>query len=96
MVLQCGSPTIQPSGPRPWPSGLSIFADAAVVFAGPKIEFEDTRRHYGEQRMLCFGLLRGPLVLVGYVVRGDTRHVFTMRKCNDREKATYRERLGEG
>ena len=72
------------------------FADAAVVFSGPRIEFEDARRDYGEQRMLCFGLLRDSLVLVGYVVRGDTRHVFTMRKCNDREKATYRERLGEG
>ncbi|MFN7185552.1 MAG: BrnT family toxin [Alphaproteobacteria bacterium] len=39
--------------------------------------------------MICFGLLEGRLVVVGYVVRGDARHVFSMRKANDREKKKF-------
>jgi uncharacterized DUF497 family protein len=29
------------------------FADAALVFAGVTIEIEDTRKHYGETRIIC-------------------------------------------
>ena len=65
------------------------FADATLVFAGETFEFEDTRREYGECRMICFGLLHGRLVVVGYVVRGRSRHVFSMRKANDREKKKF-------
>jgi hypothetical protein len=62
------------------------FRDAAVVFAGTTVEIEDTRREYGERRIICFGLLSGRLVVVGYTPRGRARHVFSMRKANDREK----------
>jgi uncharacterized DUF497 family protein len=72
------------------------FEAAAEVFGGSRIEFEDTRREYGERRMLCFGLLAGRLVAIGYVERGNARHVFSMRKCNEREKAKFGKRLGEG
>ncbi|MEO5371619.1 MAG: BrnT family toxin [Magnetococcus sp. DMHC-1] len=72
------------------------FEDALLVFAGQTHQFEDIRHDYGEQRMICYGILDGRLVVVGYVQRGETRHIFTMRKANEREKARYRERLGEG
>ena len=62
------------------------FEDATVVFAGPTLEVEDTRKDYGETRMFCFGYLAGRLVVVGYTSRDDNRHVFSMRKANDREK----------
>ena len=62
------------------------FEDAAVVFEGTTVEFEDKRRDYGERRMVCYGLLAGRLIVVGYTSRGATRHVFSMRKANDREK----------
>lgn len=61
------------------------FQDAAVVFEGPTVEFEDTRKDYGEPRIICFGFLVGRLVVVGYVPRGAVRHVFSMRKANERE-----------
>ena len=57
------------------------------MFAGVTFEVEDTRRDYGEQRILCYGYLQGRLVVVGYVQRGSARHVFSMRKANAREKA---------
>ena len=63
------------------------FEDAAIVFEGVTIEVEDTRRNYGEPRIICYGLLSGRLVVVGYTPRGATRHVFSIRKANDREKA---------
>jgi len=62
------------------------FEDAATVFEGTTVEFEDTRRDYGERRIVCYGLLAGRLVVVGYAPRGATRHIFSMRKANDREK----------
>ena len=63
------------------------FEDAAIVFQGTTVEVEDTRRNYGERRIICYGLLSGRLVVVGYTPRDDSRHVFSMRKANDREKA---------
>ncbi len=70
------------------------FADAGYIFSGPMFEFEDVRRDYGECRMICFGLLAGRMMAVGYVQRGDKRHIFSMRKANEREQERYRERLG--
>jgi len=63
------------------------FADATLVFAGVTVEIEDTRKHYGETRIICYGLLDGRMVVVGYTPRGAVRHIFSMRKANDREKA---------
>ena len=63
------------------------FADAALVFAGVTLEMEDIRKNYGEPRIICYGLLEGRMVVVGYTPRGADRHVFSMRKANEREQA---------
>jgi uncharacterized protein len=63
------------------------FEDAMSVFDGTNIEVEDTRKDYGERRIICYGLLEGRMVVVGYTSRGAVRHVFSMRKANDREQA---------
>ena len=63
------------------------FADAVTVFAGMTLEVEDTRQNYGETRIICFGWLEGRMVVVGYTPRGAVRHVFSMRKANEREQA---------
>ena len=62
------------------------FADAEFVFAGITLEVEDSRKNYGESRLICYGLLDGRVVVVGYTPRGADRHVFSMRKANEREK----------
>ena len=62
------------------------FADAELVFAGITLEVEDTRKSYGEQRIVCFGQLEGRMVVVGYTPRGANRHIFSMRKANEREQ----------
>ena len=63
------------------------FADAEAVFAGVTLEVEDTRKNYGETRIVCYGFLAGRMVVVGYTPRGADRHVFSMRKANEREQA---------
>ncbi len=70
------------------------FADAALVFEGDTVEIEDTRKDYGETRIICFGLLAGRMVVVGYTPRGEARHVFSMRKANEREQERIAPLLG--
>ena len=70
------------------------FNDAPLVFGGPTFEIEDVRRNYGEPRIICFGVLHGRIVVVGYTPRGADRHVFSMRKANDREKTRIAPLLG--
>ena len=65
------------------------FEDAALVFDGLTAEVEDKRKDYGETRIVCFGVLQRRLVVIGYTPRGATRHVFSMRKANDREQARF-------
>ena len=45
------------------------FEDAAIVFRGTTVEIEDRRRNYGETRIICYGLLAGRLVVIGYTPR---------------------------
>lgn len=70
------------------------FKDALSVFDGRTAEVEDTRQDYGESRILCFGMLLGRMVVIGYTPRGTVRHVFSMRKANEREKARYASYFG--
>ncbi len=62
------------------------FEDAVLVFAGITLEVEDIREDYGETRVVCYGWLQGRMVVVGYTPRGADRHVFSMRKANEREQ----------
>ena len=62
------------------------FEDAPLVFTGPTLEAEDLREDYGERRLICYGYLAGRMVVLGYVPRGEDRHIFSMRKANGREK----------
>jgi uncharacterized protein len=71
------------------------FEDTRQVFAGPTYEFEDTRRAYGERRVICYGVLEGRLVVVGCVERGNARHVFSMRKVNEQEISRFKSLLGQ-
>ncbi len=63
------------------------FADAELVFEGVTLEIEDIRKEYGEKRIICYGTLAGRIVVIGYTPRGAERHVFSMRKANEREKS---------
>jgi uncharacterized protein len=47
---------------------------------------QDIREDYGEKRIICYGWLAERMVVIGYVPRGADRHIFSMRKANEREQ----------
>lgn len=70
------------------------FEDAVQVFDGPTVDFIDDRQNYGEDRFISFGHLRGRLIVVVWTQRGDTRHIISMRKANEREQEKHGRQLG--
>jgi hypothetical protein len=66
------------------------FEHASRVFAGLTIDIPDLRHDYGEPRINTVGHLGGRMVVVCWTPRRDARHIISMRKTNDREKARYR------
>jgi uncharacterized DUF497 family protein len=69
------------------------FAKAGEVFAGLTLDFEDTRKDYGETRMITVGHLRGRMVVVVWTERDGSRRIISMRKANAEEQEAYRQRL---
>ena len=67
---------------------------AGQIFDGPHVTCEDTRRDYGETRLITFGQRDGRLVFVAWTPRGDTRRIVSMRKANEREQKRYAPLLG--
>ena len=70
------------------------FEDVKYVIQGTTLEVEDLRRDYGEIRVICYGVLDGRMVVVGYTLRGADRHVFSMRKANEREQTRIGPKIG--
>jgi uncharacterized DUF497 family protein len=70
------------------------FADAEKVFAGPMALFEDTRRNYGEQRMIGIGLLETLVVLIVHVESDDSIRIISMRKADSDETDLYYRNVG--
>lgn len=69
------------------------FEDTVHVFAGPTVDLLDDRKDYGEVRWVTYGLLNGRMVALVWTPRGESRHIISMRKANDREKKVYEEQL---
>ena len=60
--------------------------DAEIVFKGITFEMQDIHKDYVEKRIICYGWLAERMVVIGYVPRGADRHIFSMRKANEREQ----------
>ena len=70
------------------------FADAAKVFEGAMVLFEDRRHDYGEQRMIGIGLLSALVVLVVHVESDETIHIISMRKADSDETNLFYQNAG--
>jgi len=70
------------------------FAVAMAVFDGPTIELDDTRRDYGEQRIIAYGAVAGRVLVCVYTWRGQhddpVRWIISLRKANRGESHAYR------
>jgi uncharacterized DUF497 family protein len=69
------------------------FDDAVHVFAVATLTVEDDRRDYGETRFQTMGWLDGRLIMVVWTERGATRHIISMRRCNEREEKRFKARM---
>ena len=70
------------------------FAYAVRIFDGPIIEQEDTRRDYGETRIVALGVVDGREYVVVYTDRrdaeGPVRWIISARKAKPKEQGRYR------
>ena len=55
------------------------FADAALVFSGATLDFQDDRKDYGETRIITAGYLQSRMMIVVWTPRGDSRHIISIR-----------------
>jgi uncharacterized DUF497 family protein len=70
------------------------FDYAARVFLDPqRLDREDARREYGEQRRITLGKIDDRLFLVTYTARGEITRLISARKANEREQRKYDETL---
>ena len=70
------------------------FADAELVFAGPVLQLQDTRRNYGEDRFVGIGFLESLVVVVVFTRREpDIVRLISMRKATQDEKHRFQNAL---
>ena len=65
------------------------FVDAASVFQGFTLTFEDARFAYGEQRFETLGLLSGVPVSIVHTETDDEIRIISFRKATKREANLY-------
>ena len=68
------------------------FAYAARLFAGDRIEQEDTRADYGEIRIKAVGQVGPDVLAVVYTVRGGAMRIISARLANRKERRQWRSR----
>lgn len=66
------------------------FAYAALIFEGPTLEWDDTRRDHGERRIRVIGRVEEDVLFVVYTWRGAARRIISARLANRRERDAYR------
>jgi uncharacterized DUF497 family protein len=65
------------------------FSQAAKIFDGDVLEWEDTRKEYGETRIIAIGRSEGRLLRVVYTERGNKIRIISARKANKNDRRNY-------
>jgi uncharacterized DUF497 family protein len=71
------------------------FVDAAELLAGPRFEWRDTRRDYGEPPWVTVGLIRGRVCVCVYTRRGRHLRIISLRRANSRQQARFTQALAD-
>ena len=58
-----------------------------------RLDYEDERRAYSEERRIILGKIEGRLYVVAYTMRGKIIRLISARKANQREQRKYDETL---
>ena len=74
------------------------FEFATLIFDGPTLEREDTRRDYGERRVVAIGMAQGIALTVVYTDRTEAgevvRRIISARVSDRHERQAYIEATG--
>jgi len=73
--------------------GVPFEYAARVFLDSHRMDAEDARRDYGEERRLTLGKIEGRPYAVAYTVRGKIVRLISARKANVRERRKYDETL---
>lgn len=65
------------------------FAYACRIFDSDVLEWEDTRRTYGERRIVAIGEIDKEVYAVVYTPRGEVRRIISARSASRRERNAY-------
>ena len=71
------------------------FVGAEAIWHNFTVTREDRREHYGEKRMVTFGIMNGEIVVVIHLDRNDEMHVISLRKAEKYEARYYFETAEE-
>jgi uncharacterized DUF497 family protein len=75
------------------------FAYAVGIFDGVVFEATDSRKDYGERRIVALGAIGATVFVVVYTwrpsPRGPLRRIISARLADRRERNAYRQALGE-
>ena len=63
--------------------------EAALIFENDVLEKEDTRRDYGEKRMIALGMADGEVYIVVYTRRDHVYRLITAWKGGQRDRVEY-------
>jgi hypothetical protein len=69
------------------------FKDAALIFEGPVIAKEDTRKDYGERRFRALGKVDDEYYLVAYILRESICWIISAWEVGENGKRRYEEIL---
>lgn len=65
------------------------FEYACRIFCGDTIEWDDTRRDYGERRAIAIGEVDEEIHVVVYTLREHVRRIISARLASRRERDAY-------
>jgi uncharacterized DUF497 family protein len=71
------------------------FEQAREAFNDPfAIDFVDDREHYGEDRLILFGMVENRLLVVAHILIGDKIRIISAREAEPHERRKYHEENG--
>ncbi len=66
------------------------FRQAAEIFRGPLVVAEDTRRDYGERRLIALGEYDGEVIRVVFTERSNAVRIISAWKANRNDREVYK------
>ena len=69
--------------------GVSFTAATRVFEDTFRVDWEDVREDYGEERYVTIGMVNAEVLSVAYTLRGDVIRMISARRASNQEKAQY-------